>query len=286
VRISESEDPGTVKAIAGLPDLHTFELYTFGLEEVQALATAGRFRSLGRLMLSAPLRGDGAKALAKAKMPRLAVLELTHAKMQNEDVVVLAGSPLFENLRSIRLYAAVGDKAITALAESDSAEQLQSITLQDSAIGKKGLRLLATRFPNLLALRVQARSKTEVEDATRFLAELNCPSLRSLALDFPMSDAAAIALAGNPTFANLSILGIVSELHRDQAITSKGIAAMLTSKYLTNLKSLALNGKRVDGAAEALCDPSVLPRARRIHIGVSDRLGVRIASKRPSLTVR
>jgi hypothetical protein len=101
-----------------------------------------------------------------------------------------------------------------------------------------------------------------------------------------MSDAAAAALASNPTFGHLSTLVIFSEAHKAQTITGKGLESILTSRNLSNLKHLTLNGEDVDGTAALLRDPVVLPKARTIQVGVSWKVGVKIEQVRPGLSVR
>jgi uncharacterized protein (TIGR02996 family) len=286
VALSDANAAVGVRALAQLPELHTLESYSFGPREVAALG-AGKFRALGKLSLhSAPLNGAGAVALAKAKMPALRVLELAGCGMGDEEINTLARSPRFENLHSLLLADPISDDAITAIAESGSAAHLRALEIQGSSVGSRGLQLLASKFPKLSQLWVLAPTRSFTSAAAaRFLSKLACPALRSLILPFPMSDEAAHALANNPTLTRLSTLNITGRTQAEE-MTSKGLEAIIHSPYLTNLTCITLVGTGLEKAASQLSDPAVLPRLRELRIGLSWKVGDKIAENRPGLMIR
>jgi hypothetical protein len=286
---SEENAVGGMQALARLPELHTLESFNgAGPWEVAALPRAGRFPALARLALhGTSLRGAGAKALAKAKMPCLSELALGGCELQKRDVVTLARSPLFANLRSLLVADSIGDQAVLALAESGCAAELQRLELRWTTLGNRGLLRIATAFPKLTAL-VLYGSKLSVtpDGASRFFAALRSP-LRSLCVPFPVSDQAALVLAGNPVFDQLEELTLGDDTGAGaKSFTVKGLTALLTSPYLSNLRKLQASAEGLEKALPVLRDSSVLPRLRELQLGLSSKVGEKIQQHRPGLFVR
>jgi len=100
-----------------------------------------------------------------------------------------------------------------------------------------------------------------------------------------MSDEAAHALANNPTLTRLSTLNITGRTQAEE-MTSKGLEAIIHSPYLTNLTCITLVGTGLEKAASQLSDPAVLPRLRELRIGLSWKVGDKIAENRPGLMIR
>jgi uncharacterized protein (TIGR02996 family) len=288
VRSAEWAAKGMVMGLARLPELHTIEA-TFHSEALEVSPDIGPFRSLGRLCLEhATLREGGETALARARMPRLSVLELTRCEMGDREVVALARSPLFANLRVLALDDPIGDGAITAIAESASAAQLRYLNLQNSVgDGTFGqwFRRLATSFPNLTTLLVGPRQgSVSAREVARFFAEMSAP-VRSLSLPFALSDGAASKLANNAAFGQLRTL-TMSGTNGEQPLTLTGLQTLLKAKNLSNLTYLAVGGAGLQKVLPLLRDPSALPDLRELRIGVSVRVGDKIEWPRPGLTVR
>jgi hypothetical protein len=287
--LSEQNAVGGMQALARLPELHTLEsLNSAGLWEVAALPRAGRFPALARLALhGTSLRGAGAEALAKAKMPCLSDLALGGCKLQKRDVVTLARSPLFANLRSLLVADPIGDQAVLALAESGCAAELRRLELQWTTLGNRGLLRIATAFPKLIALVLYGTKLSVTPDGVSgFFAALQSP-LRSLCVPFPMSDQAARALAGNPVFDRLEELTLGDATGAGaKSFTVKGLTALLTSPHLLNLRRLQASGEGLDKALPVLREPSIMPRLRELRLGVSSKVGEKIGRDRPGLSVR
>jgi hypothetical protein len=251
-----------VAGLTALPDLHTLELSVLPTEGLAAFAKIRSFPALGRLFLKeAHFDGEGAGALGKAGMLQLANLTLIHSRLRNDDVTVLAKSGLFAKLRVVSLGSnAIGDKGVAAIADSPSAANLRVLRLGDNSFGKKGLDTLARpgAFPNLTTLDLHSslKRKATPADLVRFLTELHLPQLRHLDLTGrPLDDAGARALAGNPTFANLTCLDL-----GDCQIGTPGAAALFASPPLQHLVQLNLRYNKIGKAAAALQDRAVLPR--------------------------
>lgn len=286
IRLGLMEDNArlAVTGLAGLPDLHTLESMNLPGEALAAFGQAGLFAALGRLSLHAlPLRGRGAEVFSRARMPRLAVLGLTAGELRNDDMKVLAASPLFAGLHDLALSTnELGDRGIAALAASPCAATLRILRLGDNSFGKKGLQTLARpgAFPRIatLDLKSSVKRRATVADVTTFLAGLSIPGLRQLDLSgWPVQDAGARAIAGNPAFANLTVLNLGYS-----QIEAAGVKALLTSPHLRNLVKLDLVYCPARDNLEALADPTVLPRLRECWLpsGVSDKVKERLRSAR------
>jgi uncharacterized protein (TIGR02996 family) len=281
-------DEWMVRALTHLAELHTLET-TFGTEALAVLPELGPFRTLGRLRLGATLRDGGETALARARMPRLSVLELERCELGDREVATLARSPLFANLRVLVLDDPIGDGGISAIAESTAAKQLRNLNLQDSGgdgtFGQRWFRRLATSFPNLTTLRVGPRQGSlPSRNVTRFCAEVSSP-LRSLSLPFALSDEAATALANNGALTQLRTLNM-GGASGDQPLTHKGLQSLLGARHLVHLAHLSVGGVELQKVIPLLRDPSVLPGLRELRLGVSARVGNKIEHPRPGLTVR
>jgi uncharacterized protein (TIGR02996 family) len=181
VRLSNANGAAGVLGFARLPDLHTLLIRDLGAEGLGALASAGQFPVLGKLSLYRQLRGEGAAALGRAVMPKLAVLTLDGCGLRNDDVNMLSRSSLFAHLRMVSLRTnEIGDKGVAAIAASPSPTMLRVLSLGDNNFGKRGLSAIAKgeAFPSLtnLDLRSSLKRKASPEDVTRFLAELSLPA--------------------------------------------------------------------------------------------------------------
>jgi uncharacterized protein (TIGR02996 family) len=263
VRLSEENAAAGVQGFARLPDLHTLELRGLGAGGLAAFSKAGQFRALGKLSLDAQLRGEGAVALGQAVMPKLAVLDLTHSGLRNDDVTALSRSGLFANLCSLSLRTnEIGDKGVAAIAGSPAAGTLRVLSLGDNNFGKRGLAAIAKAgaFPSLtnLDLRSSLKRKASAEDVTQFLAQLNLPRLRYLDLQgWPLGDEGAKTLAANPAFTNL--VGLNLGCCR---IGPEGAAALFASQHLQRLVKLELSFDPMGRAPEALLNRAVMPSLR------------------------
>jgi uncharacterized protein (TIGR02996 family) len=278
-----------VAGLAKLPDLHTLQLRNLPPEGLGAFAGRGRFPALGRLVLSGtPLHGEGAVALGRAWLPRLAVLELDGCGLRNVGVVALAASGLFEQLRVLSLANnAIGDEGVAAVADGLRALGLRALRLGDSNFGRKGLIALATAgaFLELTTLDLHStrKRKASADDVTQALASLELSRLRHLDLaGWPVGDAGLKALAANPALANLTYLDLGwCEAGPD------GAKALFTSPHLRRLVTLKLLHSRTGKAFEALRDPALLPNLRECWVpeGVSDRLAKRLEAARGGVFV-
>jgi uncharacterized protein (TIGR02996 family) len=278
------------KALAGLSQLHTLESSTFHRDAIAVLPDVGPFRSLGRFRISAWLHAEEAKALAKARMPRLSVLELDMCEMTDKEIITLARSPLFANLRLLALDNPIGDEGITAIAESDSARQLRYLNLQDNArgstFGKEWLRRLTTSFPKLTTLRVGGNRPVSVTppEVTRFFAETSSP-FRSLSLPIAIPDDAALEIAKNAAFSQLGTLNTAAVHYGVQPLTDEGLKTLLGAQNLSNLTYLTVGGVDLQKVIPLLRDPRVLPKLRELRIGVSPKVGAKVVRPRADLTV-
>jgi uncharacterized protein (TIGR02996 family) len=277
-----------VKALAGLPELHTLEFWGALAEVPAAFAAVGSFPSLGMLLFQrTPLRGAGAKAIAKPKMPQLTVLDFHGCELQNGDVVTMTKSPLFDHIRSLRLSSDnIGDTAIQAVAASDSGKILQRLELSGSNCGKRGFRTIGTAFPGLTTLTVELpKSKFDEGDLARFFSEMTCDRLRTLELGFPLSDTAAVAIANNPALSSLRTLKFEDYHTHGDLLTSRGLTALFTSKNLSNLTNLDVQSRKPGNAASLLLDRSVLPNLRRLALSISDELLEKLQRERANLSI-
>jgi uncharacterized protein (TIGR02996 family) len=257
-----------VAALAKLPDLHTLEIGV-PREGLAAFAGRGRFPAVGRLVLSGNihLAGEGAVALGRARLPRLAVLELDGCLLHNADVAALAGSGLFENLRVLSLATnGITDKGVAAVLDGPWAVGLRVLRLGNNLFGKSGLSVLARpgALAELTALDLHSwlEQKATADDVTRFLTRLELPRLRHLDLGgWPVDDKGVKALAGNPTFANLTYLGL-----QGSRAGPAGAKALFRSPHLRRLVALQLRDSRMGKAMGMLEDRGLLPNLRECWV--------------------
>jgi uncharacterized protein (TIGR02996 family) len=248
-----------IERLAKLPHLHTLKT-TGAFGGVTNLARAKGFPSLGALELSGGLRGEGA-TLARAALPKLASLDLRGCGLRNDDLGVMCESALFANLRILSLPSnQIGDRGVAALAKSPCASRLRILRLGDNPFGRQGLAALAKpgAFPRLTTLDLSSsdKRKASAEDVTRFLTSLNLPHLRHLSLEgWPVDNAGARAIAGNPAFGRLTMLDLDG-----CEIRPTGVAALFGSAHLRGLVKLDLCGNPLSTRAiEALLDAAILP---------------------------
>jgi uncharacterized protein (TIGR02996 family) len=249
-----------ISGLARLPDLHTLELPNFAGAGVPGLAK-GAFVSLARLDLSCPLDRETTATLARARFPRLAVLNAGRCLMKNDAFTTLISSKWFGRLLVLNLATnELGDRAATALAASPAGKTLRILRLGDNSFGKGGLAAIARpgAFPELstLDLGSSLKRKATGADVAAFLSALALPRLRHLNLmGWPLGDAEAKVLAGSPVLAGLTRLDLS---YCD--VGDRGAQALFASPHLQNLVELRLNNNRIKAAADVLCDSAVMPR--------------------------
>jgi uncharacterized protein (TIGR02996 family) len=274
LNLSTENAPTAICGLAHIPNLHTLELSRLSQRGGVAFAKANVYPALSRLRLEqAAICGNGVKSLAKAKLPRLAVLELLDCGLTDADAVQLARSPIFDGLRVLHWADPIGNKGLKALADSACAPQLRHLILSVHSIGKTGLDALARKFPNLTSLTVFDRhSSIDQKELTRFLKHLAAPELRYLVLSSCVDDQCAKAIAGNHTFTELRSLDLYNPAAATEFIglTTKGLVSLITSRYLQNLERLVVSidnsGLDVTPIRQVLAAKNTLPALRNVQL--------------------
>jgi Ran GTPase-activating protein (RanGAP) involved in mRNA processing and transport len=243
---------------------------------------AGKWPALARLYFGGPLKGTGAKALAKAKFPALVAFHHNRSAARNDDLKELLKGAWVERLRVLDLDSnQIGDAGVKALAAHPVARELRHLHLGDNSFGKGGLMAVATGFPALTVLDLGSslKRKATEADAAAFATALNAP-VRHLNLHgWPLGDAGAQALAANPALAGLTRLNVDG-----CKIGDAGVKAILASPHLRNLVELRIDGNDYKPAAtNALADPTVLPNLGECWADGSERLRKTVATARPGL---
>jgi uncharacterized protein (TIGR02996 family) len=276
----------TVAGLVRLPHLHTLEIHALAPEGLTVLSKAGGAPALGGLSLfGTRLQGAGASALGRARMPRLLLLRLIDCDLRNDDLAAL--SRLFANLRVLDLKNnKIGARGVAAIAAGPCAAALRVLRLGDNRFGKQALRKIAkgAAFPRLTTLDLNSPPgrTASAEEVTRFLTELDLPRLRHLDLrGWPVDDRGAKALAHNPAFAGLTCLSLSS-----CRVGATGARALIASPHLQRLLMLDLSfnpaSSNLGKAAEALCDPALLPDLRecRLHAHIPEKVKKRLEAAR------
>jgi hypothetical protein len=248
------------RALGELPDLQTLLTDQIAGPQLRELA-AGRFPSLGEISLPAPKDVAEVQPLVGAAFPRLASLTLIGAGMRNPGFEALLRADWFARLRKLSAQRVqIGDKPVAALARHPVARRLRTLHVRESAFGKTGLAALAQpgAFPELTTLNLgtSLKQKATEADMVRFLEAWSSPRLRYLNLaGWPVGDAAVKAIANSPAFAGLTRLNL------DYCqVGNDGAEALLASPHLQNLVQLRLSLNPITTGADALADPSVMPR--------------------------
>ena len=245
-------------ALAEAPHLHTVQVWGWSTAGGLApLGAAKPFRSLGRLHLhSTSVSGSDLTGLIRAKLPKLAAFEVNGA-MRNDDLKKLLSADWFPGLRVLKLDCdELGDQGVAPLGKSAVAPHLRSLSLGTSKLRPKGFASIAAGYPSLTTLDLSAAHTTKMTrvEMTAFAESLSLPRLRHLRLQgWALGDAGAVALANNPTVANLTRLSL-----EYAEVGAKGVRAILESPHLQRLVYLNLSSS--SGGVDALADPGVLPR--------------------------
>jgi uncharacterized protein (TIGR02996 family) len=271
-------------ALARAPHLHTVHVWGQG---VLAPLGAKPFRSLGRLHLHAatPTKAD-LNGLIRAKLPNLAVLEVTNGGLRNDGLKALTAADWFAGLRVLELDCDdLGDQGIVALGKSAVAPHLRSLTVGTSKLRPKGFASLAVDYPSLTTLDLSASHTTKMtpEEMAAFTEALSLPCLRHLRLQgWSVGDAGAVALANNPAVANLTRLAL-----EYAEVGAKGIRAIVESPHLQRLVYLNLSSSPGGAGMDALTDPGVLPRLAHCWLpdGVSKAVYKKLVSARGAIFV-
>jgi uncharacterized protein (TIGR02996 family) len=112
-----------------------------------------------------PLRADGLRALAAARLPALRTLRLVRTGPDTDGVRALAGSPVLGGLRSLSLAVNnLGHRAAAALAAAPHAANLRVLDLGQNRVGADGAAALAAS-PHLRNLIQLDLAENLIEDA-------------------------------------------------------------------------------------------------------------------------
>jgi uncharacterized protein (TIGR02996 family) len=133
----------------GRAEILDLEKNELGDGEAEALAASPYLHRLRALLLwSNRVGGEGAVALARADLPNLERLDLSHNAVGDEGAAALAGAELVGRLRLLDLTAnQVTDAGALALAASPHAAGLGWLDLTKNPIGAAGQSALRERYP-------------------------------------------------------------------------------------------------------------------------------------------
>jgi hypothetical protein len=282
--------------LGALPELHTLDLSGLAPEAVPALA-AGTFPALQRFLYSGPLGRDAARALAGARFPALVAFvghSAWNGRLDDAALPALLKAGWFGRLRVLDLaYNRLTDTGIRALVAHPVAKVVRILDLGGNRFCKGGLTALAKRggaFPALTTLVMGsgvdtfARRNNRADDLAAFLSALRLPRLRHLDLDgWPLGNAGAKALAENPAFAGLTRLSLQSCF-----IGDPGAKALFASPHLQNLSELLIHSNSIKNGADALLDPTVMPRLAECwlhHNTLPDATIKKLTRKRPGFSL-
>ena len=223
-------------------------LHVWGRDAARAIADTPALRGLERLRVGA-LEPAGAADLARA--PHLAsvhTLELPQSRIGPEGLAAIAGGEGLAGVRRLQLeHAQLTGAAIEAFAESPIARMLQQLRVNSNRIGARGAHALATAFPALDLLDVEA-------------CALDADGLRALTASARLAKVASLDLSRNPNgddaFAHaLDALALPALRHLacvDSQLATASAAALARAP-LADLRSLDLSSNPLgDAGVEAL----------------------------------
>lgn len=275
------EDGAALDAVAELPRLPRLVSLTLrhsvvpGAAALRRFVNSRSFPALAHLDLSGEhLPPDKVALLAQGQW-RLRHLALDRNEVRGAGCEALAAASFASTLRVLGLRECdITASGVQTLAAAESLAGLRHLDLSDNPIGAGGLAALAAsstlRGLRVLGLRRTSGPRGPItgRDVTRFLAALHMPGLRHLHLSsLPIGIRGARVLADQPTFANLTRLG----LERCR-LSEAAVEALVRSPYLTNLVVLELGWNRAGSGAAALASRRVFPRLAWCSL-VFNRLG-------------
>jgi uncharacterized protein (TIGR02996 family) len=246
-------------ALARLPKLDKLFLEIEDENGLRALSAANGFPELGWLEIKGAACSKTAEAFARGSLPKLRTL--TALGVQNGAFRKVVAAPWFAGLLSLDLsFGTLTDRSVQAIARSPAAANLRTLQLCDNPIGPATLQLIAdgTIFPNMRRLDLDhdnGEPKVAPPDVRRFLAALSLPHLVDLYMDgWPLHTAGAVALAANPSVANL--IGL--SLNRS-GLTDRGFDALVRSPHLQQLELFKATDNRIT-------DPGALRRRKFLPV--------------------
>lgn len=148
-------------------------------------AIAGQLEAATWLWLEGvDLRGDGLRAIASSRLRRLDMLGVPDARLTDDDLAVLAASPVLETLTRLDLDRnALRDAAAEALAASPRVGRLRALKLDSNLLGARSARALAasTALSALQTLTLHG-NQLGLEGVDALAAGAGLPSLATLGL--------------------------------------------------------------------------------------------------------
>jgi Ran GTPase-activating protein (RanGAP) involved in mRNA processing and transport len=191
--------------------------------------------------------------------------------MKNEGLKELLRAEWFSQLRILDLSGhGIGDKGVSALAAHPAAKSLRVLRLGQNVFGKTGLTALGPPggFPDLTTLDLGSylKRRPSEADVLAFLSALHLPRLRHLVLrHWPVGNAGAKLIARSPAFASLRRLDLA-----ECGIGDAGAKALFASPHLQQLVELRLDNNGIKTGANALADPTVMPRLGECWLSLNE----------------
>ena len=237
---------------------------------VRKFASSGSFPRLAKLEIShARLAPEQVALLARGGWP-LRHLKLNRVLVRKAGAEALAAAPFAGTLRVLDLAdCEISAGGVGALAASAPLAGLRRLDLTNNPVGTGGLAALV-RSKHLRGLRVLAlsgcnHSKAPLDAAAlfNFLSALDLPELRHLHLDrLPVGIRGARVLGAGGSFGNLTRLSL-----HGCGLRENGTRAVVESAALPNLTALHMIDNAAGKGLSKLADPKTFPRLGGASVG-------------------
>jgi len=234
--------------------------------------TALEYRTRGGFISS--ITGTFAKVAAEATA-LFATQPVVEAAISNVEAAKLVKAPWLRHIRELSVRGALGDKGFATLVAAANAQQLTSLNVTASGLGKKALAALGTHLPHCRTLVLTANLVGD-EGAAQLADWKHLGQVETLYLSGCNLTVAGVSklLAGN--LASLAKL----TLSKNRLDGTIGLAIAKAAPNLPRLELLELVGNKLDGTVVATLAAAKLPAIRRIDVR-NNRIGKPDVEKLP-----
>jgi len=214
-------------------------------------------------------------AIAAEAAVLFATQPIVEASITHVDATKLAKAPWLRHIRELAARGALNDKGFATLVAAPNVQQLTSLNVTATGLGKKALAALGSHLPHCRTL-VLTSNHVGDEGAAQLAAWKHLGQVETLYLSGCNLTVAGVAKL---LAANLSSLAKLT-LAKNRLDNTIGLAIAKAAPNLPRLELLELLGNKLDGAVVKTLADAKLPAIRRIDVR-QNRIGKPDVEKLP-----